>query len=270
MVTKRAYTDTPYGQMHYRYAGQGEPLLLFHQTATSSEFFEPLIPHLAGHYLVLAPDTPGFGMSDRPPQEFDVAGYARCFADFLDAVGVQKASVFGHHTGATFACELAAAHPEKVDKLIFHGTPYWEDPVQGLLARVHRMEFAEDGHHLMEVWEGLKVSLERSHSIGSLDDDPWRLLHKEATWKFMAGERWHEAYEALAKYDILGRLPLIQAPTLVASTEHDGLLRTVEPVAALLKRARTHVGPGGSLLLTHEDPEALARLILDFLADTGV
>ncbi|PZC46090.1 MAG: Pimeloyl-ACP methyl ester carboxylesterase [Chloroflexi bacterium] len=270
MVTKRAYVDTPYGQMHYRHAGEGSPLLLLHQTATSSEFFEPLIPYLAKSYRVLAPDTPGFGMSDRPPHQFSVADYARCFVDFMDATSVPKASIFGHHTGATFACELAGAYPEKVDKLVFHGTPYWEDLAQGPLARAHRMEFGEDGHHLMVVWEGLRASLERSGSMRSLTDDPWKLLHKEATWKFMAGDRWHEAYEAMAQYDIMARLSLIQAPTLVASCEHDGLLGTVEPVAARLKRARTHVGPGGSLLLTYEDPEALARLILDFLADPGV
>lgn len=270
MIAKRAYAETPYGQIHYRYAGHGDPLLLLHQTATSSEFFEPLVPYLADAYWVLAPDTPGFGMSDRPSHQLSVGGYARCFADFMDAMGITKASIFGHHTGATIACELAAAHPEKVDKLLFHGTPYWENPTQELLARVHHMQFAEDGHHLMEVWEGLKASLEKSHPAGSLTDDPWRLLHREATWKLMAGERWHEAYEALAQYDILERLPLIQAPTLVASCEHDGLLGTVEPVAARLKRARTHVGLGGSLLLTYEDPEGLARLILDFLADPGV
>ena len=137
LTIRRAYADTPYGQLHYRHAGAGEPLLLIHQTATSSYAYEPVMAHLAPSCRVIAVDTPGYGMSDYPVnREYTAADYARTFAAFLESLDIERASVFGHHTGASFACELAAAFPEKVDKLIVDGTPYWEDPIGDFLSNV--------------------------------------------------------------------------------------------------------------------------------------
>ena len=156
-----------------------------------------------------------------------------------------------------------------VDKLIIDGTPYWEDPVNEFLSNVHPIELKDDGGHLIETWRELSGRIEPFFSR-PYDEETLRTLHWEVLFKLIAGERYHEAYVALGHYDIMSRLPLIEAPTLVMSGEHDGLRRTVEPVAARLKRARTYIGPGGSYLKTYENPEALSRVILDFLADPGV
>ncbi len=270
VTIRRAYADTPYGQLHYRHAGEGEPLLLIHQTATSSYAYEPVMRRLAPSCRVLAVDTPGYGMSDYPTnREYTAADYARAFAAFLESLGIERASVFGHHTGASWACELAAAFPEKVDKLIIDGTPYWEDPINDFLSNVHPIELKDGGEHLAETWQELSGRIEPFFPR-PFSEDTLRTLHWEVLFKLIAGERYHEAYVALGHYDIMSRLPHIEAPTLVMSGEHDGLRRTVEPVAARLKRARTHIGPGGSYLKTYEDPEALAAAILDFLAAPGV
>ena len=266
---RRAYADTPYGQLHYRYAGEGQPLLLIHQTATSSMAYEPVIPFLASSYRVLAVDTPGFGMSDRPTHQYTFSEYGRCFAAFLQSLNIQCAAVYGHHTGASFACELAAAYPEMVNKLILDATPYWEDPPEQFLKNLKPIVLKDDGSHIMEVWQDLSSRIEpffpRPYSQEML-----RTLHWEVLWKLVAGERYHEAYIALGNYDIMSRLPLIQAPTLVMAGEKDSLRRTMEAVTAKLQRARTYVGPGGSYLKTYENPEALARTIMDFLDSPGV
>ena len=86
ITIRRAYADTPYGQLHYRHAGEGEPLLLIHQTATSSYAYEPVMAYLASSCRVIAVDTPGYGMSDYPTnREYTAADYARTFAAFLRA-----------------------------------------------------------------------------------------------------------------------------------------------------------------------------------------
>jgi len=270
ITIRRAYTDTPYGQLHYRYAGEGEPLLLIHQTATSSYAYEPMMSHLASSYRVLAVDTPGYGMSDYPTnKEYTLADYAHTFAAFLKSLNIERASVFGHHTGASFACELAAEYPDMVDKLILDGTPYWENPVEQFLSHVHAIELKDDGSHMSDTWQELSDRIEPFYPR-PFSEDILRTLHWEVLWKLMAGERYHEAYVALGHYDIMSRLPLIKAPTLVMSGEKDGLRRTVEPVAEMIKRSRTYIGPGGSYLKTYEDPEALARVVRDFLTNPSV
>ncbi|MBI4587472.1 MAG: alpha/beta hydrolase [Candidatus Rokubacteria bacterium] len=265
----RAYAETPYGQLHYRWAGEGFPLLLLHQTASCSETYEPVIPYLAPHYRVLAVDTPGFGMSDGPPHQYTVADYARCIAAFLDALQVERASVFGHHTGAALGCELAAGYPHRVDTLILYGIPYWAGPAEEVAKRFLSITLKGDGSHLLDVWQDIvgrvRGAFPQPYTGNVLD-----LLHRETLWKLMAGERYKEAYIALVHYDIMNRLPLIQAPTLLIAGENDSLVHNVEPAAARIQRVRTCKLPGGTYFLTREDPEGLARVVLDFLAAPGV
>lgn len=264
---KRAYADTPYGQLHYRHAGRGEPILLLHQSATSSACFEGLIPHLAATHRVIAVDTPGFGMSDRPPRQWSVADYSQSFVDLLDVLQIARTSIYAHHTGATWACELAAGHPSRVAALIVDGPPFWTEPTAELMAkRIFPIVLKDDGSHLAAVWEDitgrLKEAFPQPYSPKILET-----INAEVLWKLIAGTRYHEAYVALYHYDILSRLPLIEAPTLVMSGANDSLRRTLEPVAERIRRKRTYVGPGGSYLKSYEEPQALARVILDFIKD---
>ena len=75
----------------------------------------------------------------------------------------------------------------------------------------------------------------------------------------MAGERYHEGYVAIHRYDIMERLPFIQAPTLVMAGEEDRLRPALEPVAARIHRVRICVVQGGSKFTTYDNPEALSR-----------
>ena len=47
---KRAYADIPEGQIHYRYEGKGEPILLLHAAVGSSDEFKKVIPFLSKTY----------------------------------------------------------------------------------------------------------------------------------------------------------------------------------------------------------------------------
>ena len=51
-------------QVHYRISGDGPPLLLLHQSPTSSAEMATTIEYFADEFTVIAPDTPGFGLSD--------------------------------------------------------------------------------------------------------------------------------------------------------------------------------------------------------------
>jgi len=53
---KRAYVDLPGGQLHYRYCGQGEPLILIHMSGSSSDEFEEIGGYLQDSFSVYALD----------------------------------------------------------------------------------------------------------------------------------------------------------------------------------------------------------------------
>ena len=117
---RRGYVDTSLGQMHYREAGAGGPVVLFHRTPSSSAGYQRVLPLLGEKYWAIAPDTPGNGLSDplpEPPGE-TMQPYVEAAVEFLDAMGIERATVIGHSTGGSIAMHLAADHPERVEKLV--------------------------------------------------------------------------------------------------------------------------------------------------------
>ena len=73
-------------QVHYRISGDGPPLLLLHQSPTSSAEMATTIEYFADEFTVIAPDTPGFGLSDyREGTPSDITVYAQMVKEFIDA-----------------------------------------------------------------------------------------------------------------------------------------------------------------------------------------
>ena len=261
----RGYVDSSVGQVHYRYAGEGEPLLLLHQSATSSIVYEPIIQHLASSYSTVAMDTPGFGMSDYPEEKFTVPQYAEIVVEFMDALSITSADFFGHHTGASIACEVAAIAPARVNKLILNGPPLVEpDEGQRRLANVTPLVLTKDGSYVQRLWEYL---IRETPPDKKLDV---KNMHNELVWRLKAGPRFIETYEAVFTYNMASRLPLIEAPTLVMAGETDTLVEYVGRTARLVKRSRQHIVPGATNFMMLQEPEELAEIIRDFLANPGV
>ena len=106
---KRAYADIPDGQIHYRTEGSGEPIILLHMVCSSSDEYTRVIPFLSKTYHPIAMDFLGYGESDKPKFEYQIADHARTVGSFMDSLGIEKASVVGHHSGATVGAEFAVA-----------------------------------------------------------------------------------------------------------------------------------------------------------------
>src|SRR3546814_851693 len=116
----------------YREAGPKDAptIVLLHGFPTSSRQYEKLIPLLATRYHVIAPDFPGFGLSDAPPP----ARYAYTFdhltqttAALLDKLGVGSYTLYIHDYGAPVGFRLMMAQPARLHALIAqHGNAYTE------------------------------------------------------------------------------------------------------------------------------------------------
>jgi len=118
---KRGYASIESGQVHYVETGQGAPLLLLHSAPRSSRAYRFLMPLLEPHFRCIAPDLPGFGQSDLLAGKVTMEALGAAMAEFLGALGVGKAHVFGYHTGNKVAAAMAAGHPKSVDRVILCG-----------------------------------------------------------------------------------------------------------------------------------------------------
>ncbi len=128
---RRGLVPTPVGAIEYLELGAGPPLLALHPTPGSCLWYADVAPLLSGERRVIAMTTMGYGRSDRPdPPYTTVRQYAEAAIAFLDALGVERASVLGSHTGSLLAVEIAAGWPQRVDRLVL-GEPFnWNTPAR--------------------------------------------------------------------------------------------------------------------------------------------
>jgi len=133
-------------EISYREAGDPSrpTVLLLHGFPTSSHMFRNLIPVLADHYHVLAPDYPGFDASAMPAAEefeYSFAKIARKVTALLDRKGVDRYAVYLMDYGAPVGFRMFAADPERVSAFIIqNGNAYEEglrefwDPIKAYWA----------------------------------------------------------------------------------------------------------------------------------------
>ncbi|MCZ4122817.1 alpha/beta fold hydrolase [Streptomyces sp. H39-S7] len=106
----------------YRIAGEGPAILLIHGIGDSSATWADLIPSLARHHTVIAPDLLGHGASDKPRADYSVAAYANGMRDLLGVLGVERATLVGHSFGGGVAMQFAYQFPERTERLVLVAT----------------------------------------------------------------------------------------------------------------------------------------------------
>ena len=117
---RRSYIDTSWGQIHCRTSGSGPGLLLLHSSSGSSRVFRRLMILMKG-YRSIAPDLPGFGESATMPAGASIEDVAAHLVSLLDALDIERAHVFGLHSGNKVAAALAANWPDRVASLVIAG-----------------------------------------------------------------------------------------------------------------------------------------------------
>src|SRR5690242_3268042 len=150
----RSFVHVPAGTIHVAQSGTGKPVLLLHQTPRSWDEYRDVVPLLGENFHAIAMDTIGFGDSSKPggdgPDTIEM--WAEVAVSVLDALGIQKASIVGHHTGAVIAMEIAASFPDRVDKLILSAPAFVDDEHRRLYGDkppVDEVERKLDGSHLV-------------------------------------------------------------------------------------------------------------------------
>ncbi len=119
-------------RVFYRAAGDPSApvVLLLHGFPASSFMFRELMPRLAAHYRVIAPDLPGFGFTDVPAGRhyaYTFGGLAMTIDAFTQALGLERYALYVFDYGAPTGFRLAMAHPERVTAIVSqNGNAYQE------------------------------------------------------------------------------------------------------------------------------------------------
>lgn len=246
---RRGFVDLPHGQTHYRMAGTtGEPLLIIHASPGSSRQQVRLIEDFAREARVFAPDTPGNGDSEPlGPDEPTIADLAEAVRGFMDAAGIARARVYGSHTGASIATELAIMAPGRVSHLVLDGLSAMNDEdLADVLANyafpfvpdldgaylIRLFQFCRD-QYLFFPWYKRTRAGRRDGGLGSAED-----LHAWITEVMKASQTYHLNYRAAFKWQPAPRLPLVQCPTLLMAAINDPLFDHSRDAAAHLANGR--------------------------------
>jgi pimeloyl-ACP methyl ester carboxylesterase len=132
------YVETRGLRQHVVTGGEGPPLLLVHGWPQTWYAWRLVMPELARHFTVVAPDQRGCGLTDRPEDGYDTGTLAADLAALMDALGHRRFAVAGHDTGMWIGYALAADHPGRVARLAVAETPLpGVSPSPPLFANAH-------------------------------------------------------------------------------------------------------------------------------------
>jgi len=104
-------------RLHYEIGGRGAPLVLIHGWPESWWEWHLVMPALAQHYTVIAPDLPGAGDSGRPAGGYDKKTMANDIYALVTGLGYARINLVGHDIGGMVAYAYAAQHPAAVRRL---------------------------------------------------------------------------------------------------------------------------------------------------------
>lgn len=260
-MSRRFYLDGRWGQVHVSEAGTGAPLLLLHQSPLSGAMFAPAMPLLAaGGFRALALDTPGFGASDAPPAPASIAEHADALLPLLDAMGLARVHVLGHHTGASIAAAFAARHPDRVDRLILNGVALLTPEERAFFAtfRFAPLVPRADGGHLIDAWN------QRLQATPGWTD--LAAMHRHVATMLANPDRYFWAFEAVFAHDLAADLARITAPAMVLTNSGEDLFAASTRAAATRPDWRYAALEGGTHDIVDEQPDAWATAVIDFLA----
>src|SRR5574337_1280553 len=261
---RRAYADLREGQVHYAACGAPDApaVLLLHQTPRSWAEYAGVLPLLGQRWRAIAPDTVGFGDSYRPAWPASIERWAAVAVELLDALGIARTHVVGHHTGGVIAVELAAQHPGRADRVVLSSTPYVDDALRRERAQrppIDEVTPQPDGSHLAALWQRRQAFYPR--------DRP-DLLHAFVRDALRVIDRLEDGHRAVANYRMEDRIGRVPQPVLVMraladpfAAPHAARLLARLPQSKLVDIAE------GMVPLPDQMPEAFARVVDAFLGE---
>lgn len=242
-------------------------LVLLHGFGSSLHTWEDWVPVLSNDFRMIRYDLPGHGLTgaDASGDYTDARGMV-ILLDLINHLGIQKISLVGHSIGGRLAWNFAAAHPERIEKLVLvapdgfasPGFEYGKPPEIGLSLQAMRYVLPETL---------LRMSLEPAYANASiLTDQRLRRYHD-----LMRAPGVRPALIARLEQTTLQdpnpTLAKVKAPTLLLWGDRDAMIpvNNADDYLRVLPNARVVRLPGVGHLPQEEAPAESVRSVHQFL-----
>lgn len=267
-------------EIAYRAAGEGPVVLLVHGMAGSSATWKPVMPLLAPHVTVVAPDLPGHGRSAKPRGDYSLGASASFLRDLITALGHDRVTIVGQSLGGGVAMQFCYQYPERIERLVLVGSGGLGEEVMSILKVLAApgvdllmtpafLPFFRDagnavGRGLAKV--GLRPSpqaFEMWRAYASLTDASTRSAFVQ-TLRAVVDTR-GQRVSAHDKLYLSARVP-----SMVVWGDKDPVIPVSHAYAAhdAMPASRLEIFEGCGHFPHFEDPVAFAELLLDFIATT--
>ena len=264
----------------YRTAGSGPPVVLIHGMVNSSRHWEQVALRLAERYTVIAPDLIGHGDSAAVRGDYSIGAHAASIRDLLAVIGIDRATIVGHSLGGGVAMQFFYQFPQRTERLVLISSGGLGHDVSPLLrsAALPGMNevLALVAHRriLDAMWSAGERLKQRGHGKGVYIQAIVRALRPLE----QPGARAAFLHTLRAVIDVHGqrvsardRLYLLGSmPTLIVWGERDHTIPLEHGRATheAVPHSRFETLPRAAHFPHLEDPEGLARVLLDFIEST--
>ncbi|KCZ53316.1 hypothetical protein HY29_03605 [Hyphomonas beringensis] len=261
---RKAYFDGKYGQIHAYIAGEAEsgklPLYCAHQSPKSGAEFLNFARAAAEERLVIAPDYPGYGMSDRPGSESEatIDLYAEEMWRVADQMGHEKIDLFGNHTGSKVIAAMAMKYPHRVGSLVMISAALLTPEEREMFSNMFEpIPLDDEGTRFKIMWE--RIIERRSAGV------TYEMLGHSMALNLMGGEAYewghHAAFSWAGYEDALRTLE----HRITILNPNDDLTEATLRAKPLLKNGEIVDLPNWVYNFMDVWPEETARLVLSKL-----
>src|SRR6266699_2474878 len=244
--------------LRLRKGGTGDPLLLLHHDVGSLDRL-PFYDALARRFTVYLPSHPGYDGTERPTWLRSVRDIAVMYHALLASLELGRVSLVGLGFGGWIAAEMATMSPQAIRRLVLVGA-MGVKPVHGEIfdqAIVSYIDYVRAGFEDQGVFDRLFGAEPPTSLLEQWD------LNREMTFRIA----WKPYMYSPTLPHLLGG---VQTPALIVWGRGDKVvpLACGEAYAKALPRSRLAVVVGSGHFVDMEQPEALAKLVMDFAAES--
>jgi non-heme chloroperoxidase len=255
-------------RIHYAERGdpKGEAILFLHAyTDTDSWFaFSRVLHLLSPSYHAFAPDERGHGDSDKPECCYTADDFSADVDAFMDAVGMEEATLVGDSSGGMIAQRVAFDYPHRVRRLVLMGSP---------TTLLNNEAVMEAGEKMRALEDPILPEFVRAFHMSTIHHPvPEEFLSRALSETLKVPARvWRGYMEGVVlTVDDTARLGEIEAPTLILWGEQDAILgrEVQEWRSGAIPDATLKVYPDTGHAVAFERPEWVVRDLEEFIEDT--